>query len=283
MRFATCSIGGREALLVSTKDGLRGLHADDPAFPGSLDRLVRNGEADFGRVFAALSKGALFPEKDVTFKTPITPGKIICIGLNYADHTAESKLEQPKYPTVFARFLTSLAAHGAPIVKPKVSDQLDYEGELVAVIGKAGRNIAKANALDHVAGYSIFNDGSVRDFQTKSPQWTVGKNFDRTGSFGPFFVPASELPAGAAGLKIETRLNGVVMQSSSISHLIFDVATLVSTLSEAITLEPGDIIVTGTPAGVGAARKPPVFMKAGDRCEVQIESIGTLVNVIENE
>ena len=161
-----------------------------------------------------------------------------------------------------------------------MSDKLDYEGELVAVIGRGGRDIAKERALDHVAGYSIFNDGSVRDYQLRTPQWTVGKNFDGTGAFGPYFVTADQLPKGAAGLSLQTRLNGTVMQSTSTSDMVFDVATLVSLLSVAMTLEPGDVIVTGTPAGVGGARKPPVFMKPGDICEVEIEGIGVLRNAI---
>ena len=155
--------------------------------------------------------------------------------------------------------------------------------ELVAVIGKGGRHIPRAAALSHVCGYSIFNDGSIRDFQLRTPQWTVGKNFDNTGPFGPVFVSADELPPGAHGLKIETRLNGRVMQSATTADLIFDVATLVALVSEAMTLEPGDLIITGTPAGVGAARKPPVFMKAGDICEVEIEGIGILRNPIVDE
>jgi 2-keto-4-pentenoate hydratase/2-oxohepta-3-ene-1,7-dioic acid hydratase in catechol pathway len=176
-----------------------------------------------------------------------------------------------------------MMGHGSPIVRPKVSMQLDYEGELVAVIGKAGRHIAKADALSHVAGYSICNDASVRDYQFKSAQWTIGKNFDNTGPFGPVFVTADALPPGAAGLQLQTRLNGVVVQSASTSSLIFDVATLVSLLSEAVCLLPGDIIVTGTPSGVGLARKPPLWMKHGDVCEVEIEGIGTLTNPIRDE
>lgn len=215
---------------------------------------------------------------------PLTaPAKIICVGLNYADHTAESGYAQPSYPTLFPRFASSLVAHGEAIVRPVASDSLDFEGELVAVIGKSGRHIAKADALAHVAGYSIFNDGSVREFQHKTPQWTVGKNFDGTGAFGPWFVTSDELPSGAAGLKIETRLNGQIVQASNTDHLIFDVATLVSTVSEAITLEPGDILVTGTPSGIGHARTPKLYMKPGDVVEVEIEGIGTLRNPIAQE
>jgi 2-keto-4-pentenoate hydratase/2-oxohepta-3-ene-1,7-dioic acid hydratase in catechol pathway len=203
--------------------------------------------------------------------------------LNYLDHAAESEMKVPDFPTLFARFNTGLVGHGAALVRPHESDKFDYEGELVAVIGTGGRRIDKAKALDHVAGYSIFNDGSIRDFQLRTTQWTMGKNFDGTGPFGPVFVTADELPPGAKGLHLETRLNGETVQSASTDDLIFDVASLVSLISIGITLEPGDIIVTGTPSGVGAARKPPLFMKAGDVCEVEIEKIGALRNPVEDD
>jgi 2-keto-4-pentenoate hydratase/2-oxohepta-3-ene-1,7-dioic acid hydratase in catechol pathway len=164
-----------------------------------------------------------------------------------------------------------------------VSTQLDFEGEMVAVIGKSGRHIRKEDALSHVAGYSIFNDASIRDYQFKSAQWTIGKNFDHTGAFGPEFVTADALPPGASGLRLQTRLNGAVVQEASTASMIFDVATLVALLSEAVCLQPGDVIVTGTPSGVGLARKPPLFMKAGDVCEVEIEGLGILRNPIEDE
>ncbi len=212
-----------------------------------------------------------------------SPGKIICVGLNYRAHAVESGMQLPEYPTLFARFPSSLVGGGAPIVRPAESDKLDYEGELVAVIGKAGRRIAEADALDHVVGYSIFNDGSIRDFQLRTPQWTMGKNFDGTGAFGPTLVTADELPPGARGLHLETRLNGQVMQSTSTDDLIFDVASLVSLISVGITLLPGDLIVTGTPSGVGGARKPPVYMKAGDVCEVEIERLGILRNPVVDD
>ena len=187
------------------------------------------------------------------------------------------------YPTIFARFASSLIGHGAPILRPAASVQLDYEGEMVAVIGKGGRHIAKNQALDHVIGYSIFNDASIRDFQTKSPQWTVGKNFDGTGAFGPVFVTADELPPGGKGLRIQTRLNGEIVQNASTDDMIFDVVSLISIISEAITLEPGDILVTGTPSGVGVARKPQLFMKHGDICEVELEGVGILSNVVADD
>ena len=189
----------------------------------------------------------------------------------------------PIYPAIFLRVPTSLVGAGAPIVRPRVSDQLDFEGELVAVIGRGGRHIPKASALDHVVGYSVFNEASVRDFQLKPAQWTVGKNFDGTGAFGPALTTADELPPGATGLAIRTRLNGQVVQDSTTASLIFDVATLVSTLSEAMTLSPGDIIVTGTPSGVGLARNPPLWMKPGDVCEVEIAGIGLLSNPVVDE
>lgn len=232
-----------------------------------------------------LAKGEEIDLEEVTLLPLIaTPPKIFCIGLNYLDHAAESPYkDRPTYPAVFPRYATSLVGHGQPIVRPQVSEQLDFEGELVAVIGKGGRHIRKADALNHLAGYSIFNEGSIRDYQFKSPQWTVGKNFDDTGAFGPVLVTTDELPAGAHGLRIETRLNGTVMQQGNTADLIFPVAELIATLSEAITLQPGDVIVTGTPAGIGWARRPPVFMKDGDVCEVEIEGIGTLRNPVRDE
>ena len=211
------------------------------------------------------------------------PGKIICIGLNYADHSAESGFKQPDYPSVFARFASSLIGHGAPVIRPLVSEQLDFEGEFVAVIGTGGHKIGKASALSHVMGYSLFNDASIRDYQFKSPQWTMGKNFDATGAFGPSLVTADELPPGCAGLRLRTRLNGVTVQDASTNDLVFDVATLVSELSQVFTLSPGDIIVTGTPGGVGLARKPPLWMKHGDLCEIDMEGLGTLSNKIADE
>jgi 2-keto-4-pentenoate hydratase/2-oxohepta-3-ene-1,7-dioic acid hydratase in catechol pathway len=212
------------------------------------------------------------------------PGKILCVGLNYVDHAAESPyVNVPKYPAFFARFASSLIPDGAPIIRPECSHELDYEGELIAVIGRRARHVSEADALDHVAGYSTFNDGSIRNYQFLAPQWTPGKNFDNTGAFGPDFVTADELPKGARGLRLEVFLNGKKMQSANTDDMVFSVAQLVSTASEFMTLEPGDIIATGTPAGVGFARKPPVFMKHGDTVEVRIEKIGTLSNPVRNE
>ena len=219
---------------------------------------------------------------DVRLLPPVpNPSKIICIGLNYADHAAETGQAAPTYPVLFPRWNTTLVAHGDPLLVPQASSQLDYEGELVAVIGVGGRNIPLEEALDHVAGYSVFHDASVRDFQRKTSQYTPGKNFDGTGGFGPELVTADELPPGASGLHISTTIGGEVLQDSNTSNLIFDVAHLVETISGVLTLEPGDLIVTGTPGGVGAARTPPRWMVPGEEVEVTIERIGTLRNPIE--
>jgi 2-keto-4-pentenoate hydratase/2-oxohepta-3-ene-1,7-dioic acid hydratase in catechol pathway len=262
--------------------------------------ISRNGKTEFGvrtgdsvrihpsatsAVELAMDFDAHPPGEDVklagaTLLAPVPrPGKIVCIGLNYRAHAEEGGNPIPDYPTVFMRGATSLVGPGEAMIWPEVSDKFDYEAELAVVIGRTATNVG-AKALDHVAGYACFNDGSVRDYQHKTTQWTMGKNFDRTGGFGPELVTPDELPAGAAGLRILSRLNGEIMQDSDTGDMIFDVATLIATLSEAMTLEPGDVIATGTPAGVGFARKPTVYMRPGDRCEIEIEGIGTLTNTI---
>jgi acylpyruvate hydrolase len=221
---------------------------------------------------------------DVELLPPLpSPSKIICLGLNYSEHANESGYAAPPFPTVFARFPSSLIGARAALVKPAISDHLDWEAELVAVIGKGGRHIGKAEALSHVVAYSVFNDGSVRDYQRMTPQWTVGKNFDGTGAFGPALVTPDELPEGAKGLKIECRVNGEVMQTDTTDHMIFDVATTIELLSKCFTLSPGDVLVMGTPAGIGMARTPPVYLKSGDVCEVEIEKIGLLRNAVMAE
>lgn len=286
MRFvAFRDAGGPGLAVLSPDDGeCHGLHQSHIGYPGDLLSLLRAGRTAMADAHRKLWAGQLLDIEKIEFLPPIAnPGKIICVGLNYADHSAESGFKQPDYPTLFGRFNSSLIGHKAALIRPRVSDQLDYEGEVVAIVGKGGRHIAKANALDHIAGYSVFNEASVRDYQFIAPQWTVGKNFDGTGAFGPAFVTADELPPGAKGLKLETRLNGRTVQSASTSDMVFDVESLVSIISVAITLEPGDLIVTGTPAGVGLARKPPLYMKPGDVCEVEVEGLGTLVNPVAQE
>ncbi len=284
MRFIRyqAEIGDGTAVLVGKE--WRGEVGYGTSLEGSIFDQILGGASAQADILEQFAKLPIVDVTQVKLLPPIhNPGKVICVGLNYSDHTEESGYKQPDHPTLFPRFNSSLIGAGDPIIRPVVSDALDFEGELVAVIGRTGRHIEKRHALEHVAGYSIFNDGSIRDFQHRTPQWTLGKNFDGTGAFGPLFVTADELPAGAAGLAIETRLNGDVVQSSNTDKLIFDVATLVSTISEAITLEPGDIIVTGTPSGIGHAREPRLYMRPGDVVEVEIEGIGVLTNPIADE
>ncbi|MFM0000513.1 fumarylacetoacetate hydrolase family protein [Paraburkholderia dipogonis] len=250
----------------------------------TLEELLASGTNLTAYAKAGIVKGTEYSADTVRWLPPLArPGKIVCVGLNYADHTKESHFEPQSYPTLFPRFDSSLIGHLAPMIRPLVSDSLDYEGEMAVILGAGGRHIPKERALEYVAGYSVFNDGSVREYQFKAPQWTVGKNFDGTGAFGPTFVTADELPAGGAGLKLETRLNGKVVQAANTSDLVFDVATLIAIISEAITLAPGDVIVTGTPAGVGWAKEPKLIMRDGDVCEVEIEGLGVLKNTVQDE
>lgn len=251
-------------------------------YPGDVDDLLRQGRAALDAAAAAMARQPVVDLATVQLLAPVArPAKIICVGLNYRDHTAESGFVQPAYPTLFARFNSSLIAHGAPLLQSPLSDSLDFEGELVAVIGTGGSRITRDNALSHVLGYSVFNDASVREYQFKTPQWTMGKNFDGTGAFGPCLVTADELPPGARGLQLETRLNGQTVQSANTDDMVFDIESLIVTISEAITLEAGDLIVAGTPAGIGHAREPRLYMKPGDTCEVEIERIGLLRNPVQ--
>ena len=285
MRFiAFINAQGQPALGVATRaDDLIDVTA--LGLPATLDELLRQGDAGMRAARAVVERAtARAPRAGLRYLPPIAnPAKAFAIGLNYIDHAAESNFEPPKHPVVFQRYRSSWVAHGQPLVRPHVSTQFDYEAELVAVIGKPGRYIPKEQALEHVAGYSLFNDGSIRDYQLRTNQWTLGKNFDNSGSFGPEFVTADELPPGAKGLRLQCRLNGQVLQDANTKDMIFDVATLVAVCSEAMALEAGDIVITGTPSGVGMARKPPLWMKAGDVCEVEVERIGVLRNRIVDE
>jgi acylpyruvate hydrolase len=285
MRFFRYQSAGKVGLGIRTEPESYGLLEDEAGYPGDLPRLLEGGTPALQQAADRLtSAGKKLNSGELAILPPFpSPSKIICVGLNYADHSAESGFNQPDYPTLFARFNSGLVAHGSPLIRPRLSHQLDYEGELASIIGKRGRNIPVESALDHVAGYSIFNDGSVRDYQTKGPQWTVGKNFDGTGGFGPDFVTSDELPPGAKGLNLQTRLNSLVVQNASTGDMVFDVATLINVISQAISLEVGDVIVTGTPAGIGLARNPQLWMKHGDVCEVEIERIGILRNHIVDE
>ena len=211
------------------------------------------------------------------------PGKIVCMGLNYADHAKEGGNARPEFPSFFLRGNSSMVGHNQAIVRPKASTQLDYEAELAVIIGKKARHLTADNALDCIAGYSCFNDGSIRNYQRKSSQWTIGKNFDGTGPFGPCLVTPDELPPGAAGLRIQSRLNGKVMQDANTDVFLWNVVEALRIITECMTLEPGDVIITGTPAGVGYARTPPVWMAPGDICEIEVEGVGILSNSIVDE
>lgn len=254
--------------------------------PDCTDALLALGPEGLARAERAVREAAVkMPLSALKLLPPVLrPSKAIAVGLNYVDHAAESPYKDPpKHPVLFQRFPSSWVAHQEDMVLPRVSAAYDYEVEMVIVIGKRGRYIPKDKALEHVMGYSVFNDGSMRDYQLRTTQWMMGKNFDASGSFGPELVTADELPPGASGLRIQARLNGQTVQDSNTAHMIFDVATLVSTCSEAFALQPGDIIISGTPSGVGMARNPPLYMKAGDLCEVEVERIGLLSNRIVAE
>jgi len=284
MRIVNLRQGNRTVLAARRGEELIDLERIAPGSGTDLAALLAgDGLRELADKLAAAGPDACI-KGPFDYLAPIArPPKIICVGLNYADHAKESPYDRPDYPVLFLRVATSLVAHDQPLIAPKASEQFDFEGEMVAIVGKGGRHIARADALNHVAGYSIFNDGSVRDFQFKSPQWTSGKNFDGSGGFGPDFVTADELPAGGKGLRLVTRLNGQIVQDANTNDMLFPVDELVAVASEAMTLEPGDVIVTGTPAGVGAFRTPPLWMKDGDVCEVEIERLGVLRNPVKAE
>jgi 2-keto-4-pentenoate hydratase/2-oxohepta-3-ene-1,7-dioic acid hydratase in catechol pathway len=287
MRYSSLRTGAGDTLGVRRDDGLYDLRKIDPSLPDGVGALVAGGPDLMARAKKAAdgaTAAARLDEAAISYRPLIErPGKIICIGRNYAAHAREGGAEPLAYPDVFMRGATSLVAHGEPLVRPLCSDQFDFEGELVFVVGRKARHVTQADAYGIIAGYSIFNEGSIRDYQRKATQWTMGKNFDGTGGFGPDLVTPDELPEGGDGLRLTTVLNGAVMQDGNTHDFIFPVAQVIEILTEAMTLEPGDVILTGTPSGVGYARKPPVFMKAGDTVEVSIEKVGTLRNTVRDE
>ncbi|MGI9520991.1 MAG: fumarylacetoacetate hydrolase family protein [Hyphomicrobiaceae bacterium] len=287
MRLATFRSDKGPALGVIVEDRICPVAELDADIPSSIRGLIASGPATLNHLrnlVGSASGDALLGLDDVALLPVILDApKIICVGLNYADHAKEGGNKVPDYPALFLRTNRSMIGAGAPIVKPNCSDTLDYEAELMLIIGKEGRHVRESDALDYVFGYSIFNDGSVREFQRKASQWTPGKNFDDTGPVGPWIVTADELPPGASGLKIESRLNGKVMQSSNTANMIVSVPRIIELLSEVMTLEPGDMIAMGTPEGVGYARTPPTFMQPGDVIEIEIEGLGVLTNPITAE
>ncbi|MBR0706980.1 fumarylacetoacetate hydrolase family protein [Bradyrhizobium liaoningense] len=220
---------------------------------------------------------------DVVLLPPLSSGcRVFCVGFNYKAHVNETGNEAPAYPTYFLRTHESFVGHGHPLIRPQVSEFLDYEGELAVIIGRACHRVQENEALDYVGGYTCLNEGSIRDYQKHSATGMTGKNFDSSGSLGPWIVPAAEIPHPES-LMLSTRLNGEVVQQASTSQLIYELPRLISYLSTCLKLLPGDVIATGTPAGVGSRRVPPRWLKAGDRVEVEISSIGTLENVVVDE
>jgi len=265
------------------------LQAVDPTLPNDLAVVLARSNGDLAPLGDLAKRAPAFAKRPLAglkYALPVArPGKIICLGLNYLEHVKEgpNAANVPKFPTLFMRGLNSLVPHLQPLIRPKVSETFDYEAELVAVIGKRAKHMMLENAVSCVAGWTCCNEGSIREFQRHTTQWHMGKNFDRSGGLGPWVVTADELPAGGKGLKIESRLNGKVMQSDNTSNMMFPVAETIVYATQGITLEPGDLLVTGTPSGVGHARKPPAWMRAGDVCEIEIEGIGILRNPIEDE
>ncbi|MEM9222574.1 MAG: fumarylacetoacetate hydrolase family protein [Pseudomonadota bacterium] len=281
-------------LMAGTHDGAAGvflvdgesaaqLTATDPEFGTDLSAIIAHPD---GLTWVARQAAGAprVPLSSVSPALPVArPSKIICLGLNYVDHIKEGGYEVPTYPALFMRGLNSMLPAGAPMVVPECSEQLDYEAELMVIIGKGGKHIAEADALKHVFGYTLFNDGSVREYQRKTHQWTPGKNFDATGPIGPVVVTPDELPEGASGLKIESRVGNEVLQSATTSDMLWPVAKTIATISQYATLEAGDFIAMGTPPGVGHARKPPRWLRPGETVEVEIEGIGVLKNPIVAE
>ncbi|MER3415216.1 MAG: fumarylacetoacetate hydrolase [Gemmataceae bacterium] len=283
-RWATIETPQGPKLVIRQDDHWVDVSASDPSLPRTLRELLLGGaETQRQALRVAQSRDAVcYPADQVRFLPPVLdPQKIVCVGLNYRDHAAESGTKPPREPVLFSKFNTALTGHGQPIVLPAVSQEVDYEAELVVVIGKSGRYIRRQEAYEYVAGYTIGNDVSARDWQLKKEgrQWLAGKTFDTFAPVGPVVVSADEIP-DPHRLPIESRLNGRVMQHSDTGQMIFTIAEIVSYISQVCTLHPGDLIFTGTPAGVGFVRQPPVFLKPGDLVEIAIESLGVLRNPV---
>lgn len=287
MKLMMFQQNGENRLGVVDGETVFDLSACGAVLPETLHALIESGPDAVAAIAEAIKTApetAKLALGDLTPALPLSrPGKFICVGLNYVLHAKEGGHDIPTYPSLFVRWPTSLVAAEAPVVRPKVSDQLDYEGELAIIVGKGGRHIPEDKALDQVFGYTIFNDVSVRAYQRKTAQWTPGKNFDGTGPLGPVVVTPDDLPPGASGLRITTRVNGETRQDSNTADMIFPTQKIIAILSEFMTLEAGDVIATGTPSGVAHAMKPPGWMKAGDRVEVEIEGIGVLSNPVVDE
>jgi 2-keto-4-pentenoate hydratase/2-oxohepta-3-ene-1,7-dioic acid hydratase in catechol pathway len=272
---------GRPGFGMVVDDEVAVLGGDPRSRWPSLRAMLEDGGVEAGA--SAVNDVPRIPLEGLAYAPVIPdPGLILCVGLNYSKHIAEMGREMPQYPAFFSRTPRSQIGHEEPMVAPRVSSQLDYEGELAFVVGKGGRYIREENALDHVAGYTCYNDGSLRDFQRHTHQFLPGKNFWATGGFGPWLVSRDEF-GDVGSHSVTTRLNGEVMQHSGLDDLLFTVPRLVAYISSFTELRPGDVVITGTPGGVGTARKPPVYMKPGDVVEVEIDGIGTLRNKVVAE
>jgi 2-keto-4-pentenoate hydratase/2-oxohepta-3-ene-1,7-dioic acid hydratase in catechol pathway len=283
MRLASLFVDGRPVLALRRGDTLLDLSAADPSLGTDLGALLA-ARSDWRDAVAAAARTAVPVTGSVEHRPLVPrPGKLLCLGLNDAAHAKEAGLPLPEHPVVFTRVASSLIGHGAPLLRPPESAMLDYEVELAVVIGRGGRRIPAAEALDHVAGYTVFNDGSVRDWQVRTPQWALGKNFHGTGALGPELVTPDELPPGAHGLRMTTVVDGETLQDGTTAEMIFGVAQTIAELSIAMELEAGDVIAMGTPSGIGHARRPPRYLRPGETCTVSIEGVGSLRNTVRDD
>ena len=284
MRLLVGSVAGTRSVFAVDGEKAVDLTAAVPEIGSDLAGMIGDARL-LQKARAAAKAGDTVEVSEIVPALPVTaPPTIICLGLNYTDHIKEGGYDIPDYPALFMRGRRSVMAAGQPMVRPTCSERLDYEAELMVIIGKGGRHIAEADALDHVFGYTVFNDGSVRDYQRKTHQWTPGKNFDATGAIGPYVVTPDELPPGASGLRIESRVGDEILQSSNTANMIWSVAQAIATISEYTTLGPGDHIAMGTPPGVGHARKPePRWLRPGEVVEIEIEGIGVCASPVVDE
>jgi 2-keto-4-pentenoate hydratase/2-oxohepta-3-ene-1,7-dioic acid hydratase in catechol pathway len=283
MKLVSYELQGKPSFGVVEGDNIIDIGLSHPEL-GSLKQAIAAGKLEAVKAIASSSPAASrIPLGEVRLLPVIPdPAKILCIGINYLSHVKETGREIPKYPMIFTRFADSQTAHGAPIIRPTASHKLDFEGELAVVISRTARHVKAADAMDYVAGYSCYNDGSVRDWQKHTIQFIPGKNFPATGGFGPWLVTPDEV-GDPSTLDLVTRLNGEIVQQANTSDLIFPVQVLIEYCSTFTELQPGDVIITGTTGGVGAFREPPLWMKPGDVVEVEISKIGTLKNPIRDE
>lgn len=280
MRLASYEVNGQASWGAVVEGGVVDMKRRFPEWASLRDMLQADGLA---KVAAAVSTASVDLRDGFAWAPVIpNPGQIICVGLNYEAHRLEAKRERVGYPTIFARTASSQVGHGRPLVRPVESTQFDYEGELAVVIGRRCRRVGREEAYGVIAGYACYNDGSIRDFQLHASQFHPGKNFPRSGAFGPWMTTPDEV-GDVTELELVTRLNGEQVQRAKLDQMIFDIPELIAYVSMWTELEPGDVIVTGTPGGIGMARKPPLWMKAGDLVEVEISRIGTLTNTVVDE